>query len=130
MNPKHTLKEQSFKVDAETIRAYAELSQDFNPIHLDPAFAEKTVVGEVIAHGTIALCLLWKSIAASFDNTVDFGGLSLEVKFIGPVRVDDIITAGGHLQAGTTHRYDVWVQGQDKLDRVTGVLEIQGSTNS
>lgn len=120
------LQEVSLTADAETIRAYADLTQDFNPIHLDPAFAAETPVGGVIAHGTMSLCLLWQSVEKTF-GTVNFNDLSMEIRFASPVYVNDVVTAGGRAQADVAGRYDVWVRGQDGKDRIAGVLEIPGS---
>ena len=112
-------------VDMETIRSYAELTQDFNPIHLDPAFAAQTPLGGVIAHGTLSLCLLWKSIEDTFQD-MGFDDLKLDVKFVSPVYVDDVITAGGQVRENDPARYDVWVRGQDGNSRIAGILDVPG----
>jgi len=39
------------------VRAYAELSGDFNPLHVDEAYAATTQFGRTIAHGPVALGL-------------------------------------------------------------------------
>jgi len=41
-------------IDMAAILAYAEITGDFNPIHVDPAFAATTAMGGVIAHGTLS----------------------------------------------------------------------------
>ena len=50
----------------ERVAAYAEVTQDFNPLHLDPAFAATTSFGGPIAHGTLNLALVWEAAAATF----------------------------------------------------------------
>lgn len=127
MNLHSELQEVSLLVDAETIRAYAQLTHDFNPIHLDPGFAAQTPLGRVIAHGTMSLCLLWRSVEKTFGE-IGFNDLSLDIRFASPVYADDVVTAGGRAQQGAAGRYDVWVRGHDGKDRITGVLEIPGST--
>ena len=52
------LQEISLRADRQAILAYAELTGDFNPIHVDPEFAAKTPMGGVIAHGTLSLNLI------------------------------------------------------------------------
>jgi 3-hydroxybutyryl-CoA dehydratase len=113
----------TLKVDAETIRAYAELTDDFNPIHLDPAFAAGTPMGGVIAHGTMSLCLLWQALFRSFGDRA-FDGLDLDIRFIKPVRLGETLCAGGtpSTDAGADGCYDVWVRGEDGSDRVVGRL--------
>ena len=45
--------EKEFLVTEETGVAFAEVSQDKNPIHLDAEYAEKTRFGKKIAHGML-----------------------------------------------------------------------------
>lgn len=42
-------------VTQEGIDAYAEISGDFNPLHVDPVVAAASEFGGIIAHGPIAL---------------------------------------------------------------------------
>ncbi len=125
MNQHSKLHDVTLAVDMETIRSYAELTQDFNPIHVDPVFAAQTPLGGVIAHGTLSLCLLWTSIEKTFEE-MSFDDLALDVKFVSPVYVNDVITAGGHERESDPGRYDVWVRGQDGETRIAGVLEFPG----
>jgi acyl dehydratase len=48
-------------VTEERIRQFAEASDDFNPLHVDEAFASKTAYRGRIAHGLLS---------ASFGSTV------------------------------------------------------------
>lgn len=113
----------SLPVTAAVIRAYAELTDDFNPLHLDEEFAASTPMGRVIAHGTLSLCLMWQWVHQNFDADV-FTGLRLDVRFIKPVFVGDLLTAGGQPRAGTRHCWDVWVRVQDGTDRIAGELRM------
>lgn len=110
----------TLKVDAATIRAYAELTDDFNPIHLDPEFAATTPLGGVIAHGTLSVCLLWQALFRSFGEQA-FDGLDLDIRFVKPVRIGETLLAGGE-PTGTDGGYGVWVRGDDGSDRVVGTL--------
>ena len=110
----------TLKVDAATIRAYAELTDDFNPIHLDPEFAATTPLGGVIAHGTLSVCLLWQALFRSFGDRA-FDGLDLDIRFIKPVRIGETLLAGGEPGAADGC-FDVWVRGDDGSDRVVGTL--------
>lgn len=111
------------KVGMESIRAYADLTEDFNPIHLDPAFAAGTPMGGVIAHGTMSICLLWQSLFRSFEPTV-LAGAELDVRFVRPVRVGELLEAGGEAAPGDAHLYNVWVRADDGTERLAGTLSM------
>ena len=65
---------------------------DFNPIHFDEAYAQKTQFKGRIAHGVLSLGLL----SHVLGNLLPGYGtiyLSQEAKFLAPVRIGDTITA-------------------------------------
>lgn len=117
------LKTVSLKVEMSSILAYAELTEDFNPIHVDPAFASTTPMGGVIAHGTMSLCLLWAAIFRSFSGPA-LSAPELDVRFVKPVRVGDLLQAGGEVDAEDPNLYKVWVRGGDGADRIVGTLRV------
>ena len=41
----------------EDVESFAELSGDFNPLHVDPVAARRALYGEVVVHGVHSL--LW-----------------------------------------------------------------------
>ena len=71
----------------EDINIYAEVSADFNPIHVDPEFASTTPYGTTIAHGCIVGAIVSRHLVErmGFQNRVR----SVRLKFIGPVRSGD-----------------------------------------
>jgi 3-hydroxybutyryl-CoA dehydratase len=74
------------------INDFARVTGDFNPVHLDQAYAEKTIFKGRIAHGLLSLGF----ISAILGNILPGHGaiyLSQEVKFLAPVRIGDTITA-------------------------------------
>jgi 3-hydroxybutyryl-CoA dehydratase len=74
------------------IELFARATGDFNPIHLDQAYAEKTTFKGRIAHGLLSVGLL----SSILGNILPGHGtiyLSQEVKFLAPVRIGDTITA-------------------------------------
>jgi 3-hydroxybutyryl-CoA dehydratase len=74
------------------INDFARVTGDFNPVHLDQAYAEKTMFKGRIAHGLLSVGLL----STVLGNILPGHGtiyLSQEVKFLAPVRIGDIITA-------------------------------------
>lgn len=80
------------QITDSVVRAFAELSGDFNPIHLDEEFASSTRFGKRIAHGMISGALLSAVLGYEFkERRVVY--LSQTMKFIAPVFIDDTITA-------------------------------------
>lgn len=80
------------RVDMEDIRAFAQATGDFNPVHVDQAFAEGTLFKGIIAHGMLAAGL----ISAVLGNELPGPGciyLGQELRFLRPVRPGDTITA-------------------------------------
>ena len=74
------------------VRAFAELSGDYNPIHLDEEFASKTRFGKRIAHGMISAALISAVLGNEFkEKKVVY--MSQELRFIAPVFIDDTVTA-------------------------------------
>ena len=72
------------------INLFAEVSGDFNPVHVNEEYAKKTFFGGRIAHGALAQALLSASMA-KLPGLVIF--LSQSIKFLKPVRIGDTITA-------------------------------------
>ncbi|MBW3098175.1 MaoC family dehydratase [Pseudohoeflea coraliihabitans] len=92
---------------AAMAQAYAELTTDFNPIHLDPDFAAGTAFGGPIVHGTLSLNLLVTAIEETFGNNAE---LAVDVRFVRPVPVGSCIRAGGHLRDADTRTYEIFVE--------------------
>lgn len=78
-------------ISDEMIRAFADLTGDHNPVHLDDAYAAGTRFGRRIAHGMIAAGL----ISATLANDLPGPGtvyLSQALQFRAPVYPGDTIT--------------------------------------
>ena len=79
-------------ISDEMIRAFADLTGDTNPVHLDNAYASTTRFGRRIAHGMIGAGL----ISATLANDLPGPGtvyLSQTLQFKAPVYPNDTITA-------------------------------------
>jgi 3-hydroxybutyryl-CoA dehydratase len=81
----------------EKIDRYARASGDFNPIHVDPAFAAQTPFGGTIAHGMLLLAYLSEMLTAAFGRAWLAGG-RLKIRFKGAARSEETVTVGGHVQ--------------------------------
>ncbi len=80
----------SVKITEKTVQQFAEMSGDFNPIHMDEAFAATTKFKRRIAHGIISAAF----ISRALNERIGAGGIYLaqSLKFVNPVYIDDTIT--------------------------------------
>ncbi len=79
-------------VGASDIEAFAEVTGDNNPVHLDAAYAAGTSFGERIAHGMLSAGY----ISAVLGTTLPGPGaiyLSQALRFKRPVKIGDSVTA-------------------------------------
>ena len=79
-------------VGAADIEAFADVSGDVNPVHLDEAYAKTTTFGGRIAHGMLAAAY----ISAVIGNRLPGPGaiyLSQTLRFRRPVKIGDPVTA-------------------------------------
>ncbi len=74
------------------IQAFAELTGDHNPVHLDDAFASRTRFKRRIAHGMLVASQLSKVIANDLPGQGSVY-LSQTLKFVAPVYPGDTVTA-------------------------------------
>jgi 3-hydroxybutyryl-CoA dehydratase len=92
------------------VKAFAELTGDFNPVHFDESYAANTIFKKPIVHGPLVITL----VTTLFANELPGPGsvyLSHEVKYFNPVYVNDVITGAveiidinekGHIFVKTT----------------------------
>ena len=77
-------------ISESDITRFAEISGDFNPVHMSEEYAQKTLFGGRIAHGVIAVALLSAAVA-KLPGLVIL--LSNSSRFLKPIRIGDTITA-------------------------------------
>jgi 3-hydroxybutyryl-CoA dehydratase len=84
--------EVSKTITEEDVRAFAELTGDRNPVHLDEEYASTTRFGRRIVHGMLGASL----ISAVLANELPGRGsvyLSQTLRFTAPVFIGDTVTA-------------------------------------
>jgi 3-hydroxybutyryl-CoA dehydratase len=84
--------ELSKTIREEDVRAFAELTGDRNPVHLDEEYAATTRFGRRIAHGMLGASL----VSAVLANELPGRGsvyLSQTLRFTAPVYLGDTVTA-------------------------------------
>ena len=94
-------------IEEADIQAFAEVSGDFNPLHMDEAFASTTVFGQRIAHGALTASY----ISGILGNNLPGPGAiftHLSMRFRRPVFIGSTVT----VRAEVTDK-------QDRGNRVT-----------
>ena len=79
-------------IEQADIHAFADVTGDHNPVHIDEAFAQTTRFGRTIAHGMLSASL----ISAVLANKLPGAGsvyLGQTLQFVAPVFPGDEITA-------------------------------------
>ena len=112
-------------VTQERIRAYAEASGDFNPIHLDQEFAEASRFGIIIAHGMMVAASISEMMSMAFRERWAENG-RLKLRFRAPVLMGDNVTASGsvkRIREGPEGREIVCAV---RVERQTGEAAITG----
>lgn len=80
------------EITDELVRKFAEVSGDYNPIHLDEEFAKNTRFGKRIAHGMLSGALISAVLGYEFkERKIVY--LSQTLKFVHPVFIGDTVTA-------------------------------------
>jgi 3-hydroxybutyryl-CoA dehydratase len=76
-------------VTEKMVQQFAEMSGDFNAVHMDEEAAKKTRFGRRIAHGMISAALISRTLAMELGP----GGIYLAqtLKFVSPVFINDTI---------------------------------------
>jgi 3-hydroxybutyryl-CoA dehydratase len=90
-------------VSGEAIQAFAQITGDANPIHLDEAYAKETPFRRIIAHGMLTAAY----ISAVFGTKLPGPGciyISQTLNFKAPVHIGDKVTATVRISDLIEHR--------------------------
>ena len=82
----------SITLSADHVKAYAELTGDYNPLHFDAEFTSKTKFGKLVVQGGLTTGLLHALVAMELPGPGTVF-LSQNWKFTAPVFIGDTITA-------------------------------------
>lgn len=82
----------SLTLTADQVRAFAELTGDYNPLHFDEDFASGTPFGRLVVQGGLTTGLLHALVAMDMPGPGTVF-LSQDWKFTAPVFIGDTITA-------------------------------------
>ena len=82
----------SITLTAEHVKAYAELTGDYNPLHFDAEFTSRTKFGKLVVQGGLTTGLLHALVAMDMPGPGTVF-LSQDWKFTAPVFIGDTISA-------------------------------------
>ena len=110
-------------VTDELVRNFAELSGDFNPLHLDDDYAGTTRFGKRIAHGMLTGAFISAVLGYEFaERRIVY--LSQTMRFVAPVFIGDTVTVTATVTAIREDKGLVTLRtdcsNQDGLSVVTG----------
>lgn len=83
--------EVSKKLEEKVVSDFADVSEDYNPLHVDEEYAQDGPFGESIAHGLLGLSLVSASLA-QIEGDIVLDTMN-DVNFHAPVIVGESVTA-------------------------------------
>lgn len=82
---------------------FADVTGDYNPLHLDEAYARKTEYGRCVAHNIITASIISTVLSQKIPGLgTNFS--QLEIMFLKPVYINDTITAKAMVEEIIDHR--------------------------
>lgn len=114
-----------FVIDQTRIDKFADVTEDWQFIHVDPAKAARTAFGGTVAHGFLTLSML---VAMAYDGLPDINGRVMgvnygfdKIRFVAPVRSGSRVRARFKLMEVTAR------SAREFMTRSEVVVEIEGS---
>lgn len=98
------------------IDAWANVSGDRNPLHVDPEFAKSTHFGGTIAHGHITLSYLNEFMQSWAGPIWMSGGKLVNIRFISPIRPGRTYRIGGEVVDVTAEELTVKLSVREQGD--------------
>jgi len=113
----------SLTLGPDKVRAFAELTGDYNPLHFDEAFAARTRFGALVVQGGLTTGLLHALVAMDMPGPGTVF-LSQNWKFTAPVYIGDTITA--EAEVVSVHATKPVTQLRIMVRRQTGDVVLDG----
>lgn len=79
-------------ITEDDIQTFGDLSGDYNPLHFNDEWAKTTIFGGRIAHGLLTASFISTTIGMHLPGPGTIY-MSQSMRFLGPVRIGDTITA-------------------------------------
>ena len=116
------------KITRNMLSSYSKASGDLNPIHIDPVFARKAGLKDVIAHGMLVMAYLARTLTDVFPHS---SLISFSSQFISMTLINDRLTCFGTIvkknideKNSVTLEISMKVLNQDKEKRILGTATI------
>ena len=116
------------KITRNMLSSYSKASGDLNPIHIDPVFARKAGLKDVIAHGMLVMAYLARTLTDVFPHS---SLVSFSSQFISMTLIGDKLTCFGTIvkknideKNSVTLEISMKVLNQDKEKRILGTATI------
>jgi acyl dehydratase len=113
----------SLTLTSQHVATFAELTGDYNPLHFDREFAERTRFGALVVQGGLTTGLLHALVAMDLPGPGSVF-LSQQWKFTAPVFIDDTITA--EAEVVSVHATKPVTQLRIVVTRQTGETVLEG----
>src|SRR5689334_16235539 len=113
----------SLTLGPDKVRAFAELTGDYNPLHFDEAFVATTKFGKLVVQGGLTTGLLHALVAMDMPGPGTVF-LSQNWKFTAPVYIGDTITAAAEVLS--VHATKPVTQLAIRVTRQTGETVLEG----
>lgn len=105
------------------VNAFAILTGDYNPVHVDPDFAKRTLFGKQVVHGMLTASFISTMIGMLIPGP---GALwtSQTIEFLSPTFIGDVITVAAKVKAKSNATrmlsLEISIINQNKTKIITG----------
>jgi len=112
-------------ITKEMSAAFADVSGDYNPIHLDEDAASQSIFGRPVAHGIYLVSLFSKLIATHYPGPGSIY-VAQQVDFKAPCYIGDeiVITVKLKKQQGSIYFLDTIISGKNNTTLIIGAATI------
>jgi len=114
------------EISQQKINKWAEVSVDFNPLHVDIEYGNQSRFGSTICHGTLTITYILEMLTLWMGKGWVNGGRLSGVRFRAPVLPGDTVKPGGKVVEKRTEKEkklvecEVWLENQDCVKVITG----------
>jgi len=110
----------------EVINKWAEVSTDFNPLHVDPDYAKNTRFGTTIAHGQISIAYLNELMTNWLGEGWICGGKLMGIRFLKPISPGDTVKAKGGVVGKTVRNGEQLLECEVFIENQSGERVVSG----
>ena len=116
-------------ISEQKVQEYAEVSGDFNPIHLDDNYAKKTEFKNKIVHGMLLISNINELMFRNFKDSWNKCG-ALKIKFRNPLVVNSKLITKGKIKKidknndGTLYTCEVMCKDEDDNILINGIASV------